>query len=1545
MAVNPIVYNSGGMFRFADYVSQLPEFIREEQDVVLLLQLFSDYINNAYRNLTVVSKFSFKLVASDATVTQTRNKLQKLADLFSASEARGTTVLFVSKPQGNPNTGLTNGVGVPFDAPIFKQYINYAGTADSVGPSVATIPLLVGDKIYVNFTDPEQAIYSAVYVYTADNTLIIDPNNSSQDPFNQTSNEPFQTVAGLTPRMLEFNVADISTISAKRFAYDNGINYYEVYFSASITNITNIPSSVAVEYDVYKYLVDYYNSVNIVPSIYSGYYSINFANSCPNMDWHYNEELGLINIPGYSLFYARPLTQIAQSTATGNNKQTPTKYVDPLYNPNTFQIGIIDITSNGSSYLTINTSQPHKLSVGDKVTITNNIQFNGDYIVTSILSRTEFQVNSGVNVSISSKGGMLVIRNLYYTKYLNDVNSTHLIIPYTNLIADMEIQANHDVVRIVDENSDDTNTFNANADSVNLINYSIALNSSIEWVNGINVTVKPADAVSVLPSGLVEGVQYPFYIIDATKNLIQFGDVVLGNTGSGTIQVAKVNRYFNADTDVNIAGNCITFNSVSGIQVGDYVMFTNKLDNAVLPSPLNYNYPYRILVVDPYSNKIHLDGIDITSVGSGLVDVELQIIDIKSQGTTLFSMPKNPLSTGNLIMNRVEGDLISIGKFAVVSNSKFIAVATINTNAVLWNGSDSNVYNKGTYVVYPDSNGIYQRYIVTKTDVIIPSATATNAIVNCRPNSSSITPASQPNNSTLSKYVLDMNDITYADSYLDTNPYMFGMYRVVPLNLNDTIDVSSGFGNLTEQMYIQKEEELSLRYGFEQRNFLFNPRTAPPEILVRNGWLDMTSTNDVFDPITQGVTDFVVANTAENIQLFNNVKINTMIAEFVVTGTTGYITTLTAHGYKTGNQITISGANQSIANDNYIVNVTGASTYTIQLPIGFPSIVTGSLISTYQTKVNDYINVTSQTNPSQNGIYIVTVDYWKLYNSNEIGQGTVIFSPTNLFDISALNPMNATMNPIVAIQATTIGSNTVQLKFNQFHNLLVNNTITVTGAVPDYYNGTFNVASTPSTITLTYEIPEQPSALIPPTGTIVVAGMGWYRYTLNDIQWQQKTLPLNTYELGTTGSIYVFSQISGYKYANNVTQLNGLYEISVLSVTKYVGMNAPVATSKCIPNEGDVVELSDQLNANENGVWRVSKGLWKKLKDEVDTNPPSLSSPVNVRLVAKVGQMGIDAYPNESPSPLQLADGTYVPYVYSVYSEADVLQYINQNATSQQQIYMVGYTYMRDWSFNYEYVPNIDAGGPFQKQYDATYDYNTVVNPFTMKPGWVGIPTMKYPLVEKIGRLIYQKDPNIIDLDVIGYLGRYLGYDITTVLEDLQNNPYYTTDAEVELALRKTIENLPSFYALKSTESGLQSLLTTFGIVGELVTMWTDANDPYGDFIPDYQIASAQIQNTASGRNVNYIPTPHFKILANVEGPGFNQFLPDDVQRIFKSITSYKPINTVFDGMIKFIEAKLNASIRAGTIRTVGKFQCNVGYGDDLDFEPLPSNNFNNDCI
>ena len=347
MAQNPILYNDGGVHRFSDYVSQIPDFLKAEEDVVVLLQILSDYINNAYRNINTVEKFQFTYVAVDSNLTLIQNRVRKFIELLKRSEARGEKILYLSKPQGNPRNTAR---------PLFVEYIYYEGDLDSLTPSAANATLQDGDKVYVEFTKSGEEDNSGVYIYDGVTyQLLLDPNGTSQDPFNNTPNKPFQTAIGLAPRMLEFNVSDISQLHVKKAGVDGNLVYYNVFFNALVTNITDVTSVHTMKVDIDNdgdletVLIDYYNMIDTLPSIYDEDFEINFATNCSDFEWG----LGY----GSGLFYARALTQYERSSSN-INRDGKNRYVDPLYSPNTSVLKNTDIRSllnNGNKLkITIN---------------------------------------------------------------------------------------------------------------------------------------------------------------------------------------------------------------------------------------------------------------------------------------------------------------------------------------------------------------------------------------------------------------------------------------------------------------------------------------------------------------------------------------------------------------------------------------------------------------------------------------------------------------------------------------------------------------------------------------------------------------------------------------------------------------------------------------------------------------------------------------------------------------------------------------------------------------------------------------------------------------------------------------------------------------------------------------------------------------------------------------------------------------------------------------------------------------------------------------
>jgi len=437
MADNPIIYNDGGIHRFRDFLAQIPEFLRTEDDVVILLQLFSDYINNAYRNITTVKKFEFKLIAVESRVGVANIKLNKLAALFKNTEHRKDSMLYLSKPVSTPVTSNDYFLGI----------FEHTGTIETLSPSAITFslsPANDGNRAYIEFINYPEYSGSYVYNYTQ-NTLSLDPFNTSQDPFLNTPNKPIPTVGGLAPRIIQFEPIDISTVSTRKIKQIGTTIYFEVYFTATLNNIQDISSIELIEpTDSDPYLVDYYKSIDTIPSIYKYRYVIDFPSICANFDWTnvYNQ--------GNGLFYARDLTQYVPEHL--KNKNGNNIYVDPIYNENYTDIPISSIFGDGTT-VTVKTQIPHTLNVGSRCNVKSTTAYNDyDKLVTTVVSSTEFQY-SDTSTSVSAEiDGSINIPNLAYYKVVNKKNTLgfYLKIPYKDLEGTTEFAKGDILVRLED---------------------------------------------------------------------------------------------------------------------------------------------------------------------------------------------------------------------------------------------------------------------------------------------------------------------------------------------------------------------------------------------------------------------------------------------------------------------------------------------------------------------------------------------------------------------------------------------------------------------------------------------------------------------------------------------------------------------------------------------------------------------------------------------------------------------------------------------------------------------------------------------------------------------------------------------------------------------------------------------------------------------------------------------------------------------------------------------------------------------------------------
>jgi hypothetical protein len=222
-------------------------------------------------------------------------------------------------------------------------------------------------------------------------------------------------------------------------------------------------------------------------------------------------------------------------------------------------------------------------------------------------------------------------------------------------------------------------------------------------------------------------------------------------------------------------------------------------------------------------------------------------------------------------------------------------------------------------------------------------------------------------------------------------------------------------------------------------------------------------------------------------------------------------------------------------------------------------------------------------------------------------------------------------------------------------------------------------------------------------------------------------------------------------------------------------------------------------------------------------------------------------------------------------------------------------------------------------------------------------------ILDKIRKIAYSHDPDVIDYEYIDFIASQMGYNIDLDRDDIENNGIYATAEEKEQALRSVIRNLPNFYKIKCTKNGLEALLLSFGIVGDIVYLYTIGNNKkqgYADFIDsrliegyneDGQYTSSDMLKLKEARAENgslansvisdWFPSPHFRVELDL----LTQNLRINKNKlgialINSAVKKTKPINTVFQGFYgKMTDKFAELFIYAPKGMTTGYIRTNVG--------------------
>lgn len=183
-------------------------------------------------------------------------------------------------------------------------------------------------------------------------------------------------------------------------------------------------------------------------------------------------------------------------------------------------------------------------------------------------------------------------------------------------------------------------------------------------------------------------------------------------------------------------------------------------------------------------------------------------------------------------------------------------------------------------------------------------------------------------------------------------------------------------------------------------------------------------------------------------------------------------------------------------------------------------------------------------------------------------------------------------------------------------------------------------------------------------------------------------------------------------------------------------------------------------------------------------------------------------------------------------------------------------------------------------------------------------------ILKKIERLTTLHDADTIDEEYIQFLASFMGYDGLDVnrtdigsfrvgdvdaddIDNLTPDQICTLEKQEGEYLRFVVRNLPNWYRIKTTDNAVKIALFSFGIIGELETLFT--NDYDENWLAEDKKDGVDISTEFGVNRQDYFPSPHFVIVVDTKITLPNWI--NNIDRVKDAVNSIRPINTVFEGI------------------------------------------------
>ena len=1651
--MNPIVYNEKGQFRTTDFVGYLPAFLQAEPDVVTLMQVMSDYINNAYRNIEVSEEFEFMVICTEARSYDTRKMMERLHDMFELASDRSDKVMYLSVPHNNVKSNAVLGNrGAEYassievnDDKVLDQIPN--ATAKGVDSSLSD-----GSVVYVTYRKMNPVKTVSYYLDKESNILIKDPMGTSQDPFTDTDNAE--------NRAIEFSVSDVGKV-CKRYGRKVGnITYYEVFFTAKITDVASVPARAKANIDVDgtdgvddAVVVDYYNMGS---SGIDNYYTyIKFGGS-DAFSWKSGYPTGIFYLRDTSSANLKSIRQ--ENTEKG---QTVELMPDMVTSPSVDRFRVNRIVDIGSGiYRIFLDSFPGIYSdalfyLSDSITgetlalmkmtsmSSNGWMDLGEYYVDLSLVTVGDSISNFTEVFSRIDRLLLLSLPLAYNKYMLDYSKAVPIIKWSSdslVYAESANFGNNENVNL----SSVTMVPNKDLGDGNCSGYNLRLLNTPETRPYIGMLLYSPDWVDLNTA------------TPGTTNMPEYGKMrkvvqVLGSTlvlneagplNDGICRVYSVTSgVILAKTDSDPEGAYAIMMNVGEATVGNFFIVTYADGSQDLcrinadGGVINGRHYYSILGLDEEKRTTSLpmtivlpDGkCEVTGFEYIRYDGDELIAGVKKYSGELFSTKtmmahdidlSDPNVNVNLLTMNSDVEYVEldgkswdefedkdqyIGKYVCFDSSpetvRFIAsdggpiTDTLKHYAIKYKevvNAFMPYYGSVATLGYEERPNYMEDMTVTKAPLYIKKMTDTRLKYGWKERQylyyrDDLDVSNQDRSGFVEFYagnehsVVDVDLRCEADAYIDYPIMKYGYDPTYVIDIDDKV-IALKNNNFTWTVTIKSSAHGIPDGSMVTINYVADePSTDDPaykeyaakSYLFNQSYIEIDASNP--DVLTYTVPDSTelsgayYAGDIGTVYAYYDRSPNYAVSEvnnttLVVSGFGGDSEPKISDYIKPGvTQVKLVGFDDGRNGSYDVVSASGGSIEVDASGWQEPYTMTGHEKIVVDLAEDDIVLVKDS---SGEHIYRVTAGNWEELDNTSLVLPVTIYARQNLFDVSYTNPSLAVGKDRVIKRITDNGDGTadVLLRENVSTELSESNEggrVLIRYVDPSVYNGWHTIVKYNGPSSFTIKILPKDDGVWdsgePVLDHDMTANIGmWYKYTLSKYDWDKisnqstfattnrvsgidtdetKKRIVTKYVHGfSVGDLVIFDYdgttiydiangdlgnlkpnkvtrvIDEYTFTveNEVTDSDILYVYGGIITDDYVG-NLRGVYSRSINvatndggtekvfytfKKGDIVVTTNQICVDEIRAWRVAEN--------------SVWLPLEKKRSLKIDQMGVDLMMNplyDETDPLS----SETEYKYIVYSDEVARQDAGDN-----RVFLVDAGNARNAHFEHQHLETLDTTQNVDLEYSSKYDYGTVAPRDGMASDFRGVPDMTYPLVEKIERLAYLKDVNVIDFELIGYLARYMGYDITSVSDDIDESNVYRNREEREKAIRETIEHLPQYYALGGTKPGLNMLMATFGLIGDLVTMWTNTANPYGELVRQDEVPDRIKNDHAAGSSGSgtWVPTPH----VSLDIP-LNQNMPnvtigaDDIARMREQIRVFKPINVVFDQINIVYETVFNLGV------------------------------------